>query len=293
MSITDQQQQPSRLAQSLRGRPERVLLATDGGLAGIAAVRWLADRATIRPLTVHIVEVVGDPASGGPDESEADSSAEQARDLLLHEAPHTIVRCTVADGDPLEVLRAEAADVDLVVVGTNRAPRLLPHPTVSFATRLAGVCPCPVAVVPRGWEPSDGPVVVGVQGDGSDAAALEFAADEAERRGKQLVLLHAWGILAAAEPGSHGSPRSERVAEERMSATVERMRAMRPHVRIAPLLDHDDPVHALVRAGRGSALVVVGAHRSATADRPLMRSISAWVLDRPTCPMVVVADPVR
>jgi nucleotide-binding universal stress UspA family protein len=278
-------------------RPERVLLATDGGLAGVTAVRWLADRGADHPLDVDVVEVVdADPAdlTGRSAARRADAVrvTEQASSLLRYLATGVAAHAEVLVGEPIPTLRRHAADADLAVVGTNRAARGTPHLAASFATRLVAGCPCPVVVVPRGWEPSPGPVVVGAEGDGSDVAALAFAAAEAEARGRRLVVVHSWRLAAIAAPffevDVEAAEEGEAAASARLEEAAAAVRRAHPDLQVAPVLGRDDPVHALVRAERGAAMVVVGTHGLTGIDRMLLGSVSREVLERPACPIAVV-----
>jgi nucleotide-binding universal stress UspA family protein len=134
-------------------------------------------------------------------------------------------------------------------------------------------------------------VVVGAQGDGSDAAALEFAAAEAEGLGRQLVVVHTWQALAfaarAATKDFHRDA-TEAAGKTRLDEVVERLRRAHARLDIAPMLGHESPMHLLVDEGRTSSLVVVGTHRMSEADRSPAPSVSRQVLERPTCPVAVV-----
>jgi nucleotide-binding universal stress UspA family protein len=294
MSITTER----RDARGSAGRrPEHVLLATDGGPAGVAAVRWLADRGHGRPLDVDVVEVVdADPADltgrAAARRAGAARATEQARNLLQYLATGVAAHAEVLVGEPIPTLRRRAAGADLAVVGTNRAARGTPHLTASFATRLVAGCPCPVVVVPRGWEPSTGPVVVGAEGDGSDDAALVFAAAEAESLEKPLVIVHSWRLAAVASPffevDVEAAEAGEAAANARLSEIADAVQQAHPDVRVTPVLGQDDPVHALVRAERGATIVVVGTHGLSGIDRMLLGSVSREVLERPACPIAVV-----
>lgn len=282
--------------EAARPHPERVLLATDGGLAGVAAVRWIAARSRRHALEVHIVDVVdADPRDFSDVAAmrtvDAIRAGHRARDLLLELAPGTVVRVDVERGEPVPTLQELGSDTDLVVVGSNRTTRGLPHLTSSFAARLAAWCPCSIVTVPRGWTPSDGPVVVGAQGDGSDAAALEFAAREAAALDRDLVVVHARRIADVVVPAGAVDPDRaalERGASDRLAALAATLLAAHPGLRIAPVLGHDDPVRAIVRTGRGASLVVVGTHGLTDVDRLLLRSVSHDLLERPSCPIAVV-----
>jgi nucleotide-binding universal stress UspA family protein len=275
---------------------EHLVLATDGGLAGLSAMRWVADRARLHVIDLEVVDVldsVVDPSRDQPDDPrlvKAHEVTRQARDYLGVLAPSVEVRTRVLVGDPRSVLARTASEADLLVVGTNRTGRS-PHFTASFSTKVAEVASCPTMVVPRGWERSSGAVVVGVEGDGSEDAALDFAAHEAEVLHRDLVLVHAWrlaSIVAPAFAADLDRRALEQAAGVRLTTVSNRMRDRHPGLRIAPLLEREDPASAVLRAGRGAALVVVGTHGLGVIDRMLFASVSRAVLERPTCPVAVV-----
>ncbi|MBW4041492.1 MAG: universal stress protein [Acidobacteria bacterium] len=271
--------------------PEHVMLATDGGPAGIAAARWLAERRSRRPLDVEIVAVVepGDQLGAEPGEPEraAGRAADEARALLERLAPGIAVGSTVLAGEPVRTLRHAARAADLLVVGTDRTARRGLHVSPSFATRLAADALCPTVVVRSAWESSGGPVVVGIAGDGSEDEALAFAAREAEELGRDLVLVHAWRLAAGAAPSDVGDP-GPRAANEALRAAAARLRIGRPDLRIVPVLTATRPIRALERAALGAALVVVGSRGLDALDRMLSRSVSRAALERLACPVAVV-----
>ncbi|MDQ1662786.1 MAG: hypothetical protein QOJ68_2766, partial [Blastococcus sp.] len=161
----------------------------------------------------------------------------------------------------------------------------------AFSTQMAETVTCPTVVVPRDWEPSDGPVVVGVEDDGSDDAAVEFAAREAETLGKEVVLVHAWRSTA---PGASsfdadlGRTGYEAAAATRLMDVSRGVRAAYPGLPITPLLDHDKPASAVIRAAAGASLIVVGTHRMDALDRLRFSSVSRTVLERSRCPVAIV-----
>lgn len=270
---------------------EHVVLATDGGPAGVAAARWIADRRARHALEVEVVTVV-EPAEQlgaepGAPERAATRAAEAAKALLEDLAPGIVVGSTVLAGEPIPTIRHAARAADLLVVGTNRAAHRRLHVGPSFGTRLAAGAPCPTVVVRRGWEHATGPVVVGVAGDGSDDDALPFAAREAEASDRLLVLVHAWRIAAGSAPSAVPGPEAVD-AEQELSAAVARVRLSHPALRIEPVLTTAAPVRSLERAGRGAALVVVGSRGLDAVDRVLTRSVSRAALERLDGPVLVV-----
>jgi nucleotide-binding universal stress UspA family protein len=280
-------------------RAERILLATDGGPAADAAMRWVADRARAHTLDVTVLDVVDVPGIPGWEAGErhhaADLAVGAARDHLAWAAASAICTTEIAAGDPLDRIVTAAERADLLVLGTNRVAGSR-HLVASFATKVACASACPSVVVPQGWKRTGGPIVAGVEGNGSDEAALRFAAHEAEVLHRDLVLVHAWQLPAVvAGAGVAELTMAELdvaaiqdAAGVRLEEVADGMRDRHPEVRIDPVLTEADPVTALTRAGSGASLVVVGTHGLTLLDRLLRRSVSTAVLERPTCPIAIV-----
>jgi nucleotide-binding universal stress UspA family protein len=275
---------------------EHVVLATDGGLASLSAMRWIADRARAHVMDVDVVVVLDDERVldgilQGARAKEAGRAVRAADDYLAWVAPSVEVATSVLAGAPRATLQRLSASADLLVLGTNRVGPLSRRLLATFSTRLAEAAACPTVVVPRGWERSAGPVVAGVVGDSSDDAALDFAAHEAEVLRRPLVLVHAWQIRP--DPDSIFTEGQDvRAASTahaaHLAAAEQRVRAAHPRLEVAKVLEHAEAVQALLRAGEGAALLVVGTHELTALDRMLLASVSRGVLERPPCPVAIV-----
>jgi nucleotide-binding universal stress UspA family protein len=273
-------------------RVQHVLLAIDGGPASDAAVRWVADRARSHVLEVDLVQVeaAGGREPGPTHPGSGGRAAGRAQQQLGLHAPSATTRVRPVVGDRHRVLAQLGDHADLLVLGTRRTAHGRPHLLAGLATRLAESVRCPTVVVPRGWQPSAGPIVVGVHGDGSDLEAVDFAAREAIVLHRDLVLVHAWrlaaGLAAGLEADRHES--TEHAAAMRLDRVAERVRTDHPAARAVRILEPGDAVEALIRAGGGASFLVVGRHAVTLIDRLLLRSVSRGVLERPTCPVAVV-----
>jgi nucleotide-binding universal stress UspA family protein len=161
----------------------------------------------------------------------------------------------------------------------------------TLAVHLAEEAPCPVVLVPRGWTPGTGPVVAGATDDGTDAAALAFAADEAETLGRPLRLVHVWRISQVVTPmftwALDSSPlRAEHAA--RLARCEAGVKDRRPGLEVSTELVHGEASVEVVSAGAGAELVVVGSHGWSRVDRVLLRSVGRALAERPPCPVAVV-----
>jgi nucleotide-binding universal stress UspA family protein len=126
-----------------------------------------------------------------PERERADDCVVEAAEVAAKLMPAEAITAKVIVGDAVTVLPAESRHAVLLVLGDRGTGGFHGMIAGSVAVRTATQAVCPVMVV-RGHQRPDGPVVVGVDGSRNSAAALEFAADEAERRGTELIAVHAW-----------------------------------------------------------------------------------------------------
>jgi nucleotide-binding universal stress UspA family protein len=271
---------------------EHVVLALDGGPASADATRWLGARARSHVLDADLVHVVP-PGSGGIASDGTpmpDGSTESAREHLARVAPSAELVVRVLEGEPQRVLAQCAETADLVVLGTHRTAGS-PHLVAAFATRFAATAPCPSVIVPTGWRPSAGPIVVGVEGDGSDAAAVELAAQEAAVLDRELVLVHSWHLAPVIWPALEIDPDGHAIAHgpsARLDAVADALQESHPELRVVRVVEQGGAARVLRRAGRDASLLVLGTHRMTLIDRLLLGSVSRGVLERPVCPVAIV-----
>jgi nucleotide-binding universal stress UspA family protein len=137
------------------------------------------------------------------------------------------------------------------------------------------------------------PVVLGVDIDNVDSSVIEFAFDEAARRGTALRAVHAWYLPSYYADGSSADlERYDEVGRWHASALTEALSLWRekyPHVEMAEECREGSPADHLVDASRQASLVVVGRrirhHRFGRHIGPVTQP----VLHRATTPVAVVA----
>ncbi|WP_344222960.1 universal stress protein, partial [Lapillicoccus jejuensis] len=145
--------------------------------------------------------------------------------------------------------------------------------------------------------PATGAVVVGIDPDGSSDAALDWAADDAARRHRPLLLLAApaplysdpmagaIALLPATESlGPVLDRAAARVAERAPSVEVRRTTAY---------LAAASPAAPLTEVSRVADTVVVGSHGRGRLATLLMGSVSQSVAAGAGCPVVVVREAPR
>ena len=292
MTETRPRHLPELAAHATDPTVEHIVLAIDGGPAAAAATRWVGERARSHVVDADLVHVVPDGTGGlaADGTPRPDGPIGPARLHLARVAPATEVTGRVLEGEPLRVLAECAATADLVVLGTHRAAGS-PHLVAAFATRFATSAPCPSVVVPSGWRRSTGPIVCGVEGDGSDAAAVEFAAHEAAVLHRELVLVHSWRLAPVVWPAleiDHDGHAIPHGPSARLDAVADPLRESHPELHVVRVVEQGAAVRALLRAGRHASLLVLGTHGVTLIDRLLLGSVSRGVLERPVCPVAIV-----
>lgn len=277
-------------------RTERILVASDGGDAGAAALRWVAARAAMHRLLVTVLTVVErDWITGDFTEDRFSAAADRvlvrADEYLSSAAPSAEVSTRLEWGDPRELFARASATHDLLVVGTHRTGKFSAMLGSSFPIKLVEGAKCPVVVVPRNWAPGRGAVVAGIQGDGSEDVAVRFALHEARVLHRELRVVHAWGVPTILGPELPITTDDAGVADSHdviLGRSLSELRAMAPDVTIRGVLAEGDAAEVLAREAEGEELLVVGSHGWTVMDRFFLGSISREVLTRPPCPVAVV-----
>jgi nucleotide-binding universal stress UspA family protein len=190
---------------------------------------------------------------------------------------------------PADGLRefAEEEGASLIAVGTThhgRAGRLLPG---SVATHLLVGAECPIVVVPPGaaQEPIS---TIGVAFDGrpESVGALATAERLAKRIDARLV------VIAVCDPPQplpvpavvgFDPAGLEKDLRRDLDAAVEKVTCP-----CEAKLVHGNPQHALVEEGNAVDLLVTGSRSQGPMQSVLLGSVSRYVVDHATCPVMVV-----
>ncbi|GAA2121720.1 universal stress protein [Nocardioides bigeumensis] len=142
-----------------------------------------------------------------------------------------------------------------------------------------------------------GAVVVGLDGSGHSERALEWAAVEAGRQHRRLVLLHSAAILPARQAvglspmGGGVDPHLivqavHDAAQAFLNDRVLYARDRWPDLDVAGALTQLDPREALVEAAMSAHLVVLGS-RGRGPVTSMLGSVSVWTSKRAACPVVI------
>lgn len=283
-----------------------VVVGVDGSPSADCALRWAAREAVLRgaPLLVvsalpgtglgELVGALADAASVHRHRTarQLDEAADLARSLGA-----TDVSVELHPGPAATALLAHGSGALVLVVGSHGLADRSDGLGRSVSTAVATHAECPVVVV-HDTAPSEGAVVVGVDGSPTSDRALELAFTEAELRGAGLVAVHAWtdlDLAAIYALGSDAPVLGETLLQAAQTGVLSRALAhpatRHPGVTVREVVVQDRPVRTLLAEADGAQLLVVGSHGRGGFAGMLLGSTSRAVLHAAACPVVVVRDP--
>jgi nucleotide-binding universal stress UspA family protein len=275
--------------------PERTIVAVDGGAGSDAALAWVIDRAKHVDMHLEITAVVhmGADVPAGL-ESYYRSGFEDV--LLRAEAtvaaavPDLYVVTRIRRGSPHEELALASRDADLLVIGSTRASTVAGIVHGTLPLKIAGRSACAIVVVPAGWLPHSGDVVVGWAPDETSDAALGFAAREAARRRERLTLVHTWSYPLFDGIDAPALAVEELVAAHQrlLSDAAGRIRQSDPEQKVAEVIQSGSAAVAIVRAAADASLVVVGSRGRGPVADFFLGSVSHDVLLNLPAPVAVI-----
>jgi nucleotide-binding universal stress UspA family protein len=261
-----------------------VLVGVDGDPATTGAVEWAAREADRRHVSLDLVQVlpgsVTVPALQEP-AGRAHVLLDQARRVTESVAPGVPVRISVVEGGVGAALVQAAERAALLVIG-SRGPAIDVDPTVGrTVAHVLGHALCPVIVVPRARRDDDGGAVfVGVDGSPDAVAAVDFAADVADRRQAPLVAL---GVAPRLGAPDHVDLWRRSVAEA-VSGIAEDY----PDVPVREEIRRGRPGEEIVRGASGAQLIVLGSRGRGAVTGALLGSTSQSVVSLAPCPVAVL-----
>lgn len=274
-----------------------ILVAYDGSPDADVGLEWAVDTARLTGARMKVV-VAADPPSRLPV-----AFREQAR-RWTH-AVTTSARSTTGDagvstevlleyGDALPVLLRACEGASLVVVG-SRGHSLWDAPWVgSVSHHLLGRTRCPVAVVRRPHNPASPRIVVGVDGSPASVRALAAAAQRASLTGEEVLAVHAYQHFSLAAGGRIGAQSTDigtevEDAAERLAAELVAGIAIDfPDVALRSVAVLGRAARVLANLADDASLVVVGSRGRTPVQELVLGSVSAEVLHKVECPILVV-----
>jgi nucleotide-binding universal stress UspA family protein len=134
-------------------------------------------------------------------------------------------------------------------------------------------------------------VVVGIDSSPGAERALQWAADDADRRGAPLRIGYAWSLVGyRLPPVDYGDPlaSARKAAEELLASAAKRVTRRFPELDVTTALLPDEPAVSLLAASEHAQLLVVGARGVNRFTALLLGSVSQTLAAHATCPVAVV-----
>ena len=285
----------------------RILVGLDGSPNGDAALAWAVKEAHARKCEIEAVWVWQVPALAysapgylppEPGVLEAEGSRILAEALVgIEGADDVKVALRVTEGSPAMVLLhgSEEPVVSLVVVGSRGHGPVSGLLLGSVSHSLTHECRKPLAIVPGGWEPDGGRIVVGIDGSTGSHAALTWAVDEARVRAAELEAVMVCPSPPPELPNyvpakvRHAAGIQTAVAEKLADAVSD---VDTTGVEVTQTVLYGHPARTLMQHAAEAALLVVGTRGLGRAHEAVSGSVSHSCTHHATVPVTVVPEPV-
>jgi nucleotide-binding universal stress UspA family protein len=287
----------------------RIVVGVDGSEEARVALRWALHEARLRGAELMVAHVwqpldlvvpagtLSDPALNF--QSDLDTGASRVLDAAMVELGDDIEGIDVRtqlldDGSVAGRLVDLATGAELLVVGSRGWGSVRGRLLGSVSQQCAHHTRCPLVVVRHGTGASGhaaNTIVVGVDGSPNSEAALHWALAEAERRGADVLALHAWSFPPTASigyvpPTPLGAIRQ--AATACLEEVVRRASGRYPSVRCEQVVAEGAAGHVLVEAAQGASLLVVGTRGRGGFAGLLLGSVSQQCAHHAPCPIVIV-----
>jgi nucleotide-binding universal stress UspA family protein len=283
-----------------------VIVGVDGSEESLLAAQWAALEARRHSLPLRIVSV---PAAvprlhayhASPDEIAAALRGISARALDAaitrcdEVAPGLPIETGLLSGPPAAAVADSGAGASMLVVGARGAGGFAAMMLGSVSRYVATWAPCPVVVVREEATAVHREIAVGIRDPEDVTGTLEFAFEEAARRGADLVAVHTWYWLPvglhASPAGALQPPDPAQISAEagrHLAAALEQWHGKYPEVRVRQDVIRGHPARVLASYSARADLVVIGRHGHPSGPGPGIGSIQHAVLDHAHGPVAIV-----
>jgi nucleotide-binding universal stress UspA family protein len=283
----------------------QITVGFDGTGASLEAVHWAVEEALLRRVPLRIVccyeiaslglTVPSWPATGAVDAllCDAQNRVDAVEREIRATHPELKTRVEASAGPASVVLLHGVEPDDVVVVGASSHADGAALFLGSTPRSLVRRSPCPVVVV-RGAASRGRPdrIVVGIDGSPPSTQALLWAADEADRQGVELVVVHGWSYPY--ENVNAQSAQARDLTEIDAACVLERsieLARARCGVEVSGQLVERSPAAAVLESVRDGDLLVLGSRGRGAVMATLFGSVVNSVLDDSAVPVVVVPGP--
>ncbi|TNC19626.1 universal stress protein [Amycolatopsis alkalitolerans] len=285
-----------------------VVAGVDGSPGALHAVRWAAREAGRRNRPLRLVHATdelsinyprGLPTSDdlrGVLRMRGQRLLRTARDAAREVEPGIEPELLLSHEGAATTLLDQSRSAALLVLATQGMRPLGRFFSGSVSIALTAHASCPVALI-RGHvaedaPPSEGPVVVGVDGSVASEEAVAVAFDEASWRGAPLIAVHSWddAFLTAVFEETHWTLDHDQIQEREGEVLAERLAGWQekcPDVAVERVVTHGRPAVALLDQADSAQLIVVGSRGRGGFAGMLLGSTSQAVMSYALCPVLV------
>ncbi|GAA5035545.1 universal stress protein [Microbacterium fluvii] len=267
-----------------------IIVGMTSAPAARRAADWAVERARERGQRVELIGVVGG-AVGSVGEArfveQVTGSTQHAleAEAARHADSGVAVTARVEVGDPVRTLLEASKNAALLVIGSDyRGPGDGPA-RGAHGIRIAAGAECPVVVVPDVDLGARRGVVVGVDGSPVSAAAVAFAAAEADRLGEPLIAVSVWTPLEAPRHSGLVYPAEylanmQTSTEETQAVALAGLATQYPDLEVVHRVERGYPSQVINEIAGDARLTVMGSRGHGAFLRFLLGSISQEVLTR-------------
>ncbi len=283
-----------------------IVVGVDGSPASRVAVDWAARDAMLRGVPLTVVYVLPPPEmlmwpepkrlSGLTDWQQAKAkdviraAMETAEEASRKTGPLQ-VHSQVLTGATIPALVDLTKDAEMIVVGCRGMGTVRRLLLGSVSTGLVHHAHCPVAVIhdedPLMPDPAHAPILLGVDGSPASELATEIAFEEADRRGVDIIAVHAWSDAALSDFPPVDSSVMQALGDEILSDRLAQWQERHPHVRVHAIAVTDRPAEVLIKNSEQVQLVVVGSHGRGGFAGMQLGSVSSAVAQSSRMPVIV------
>ena len=243
------------------------------------------------------------PEPGALTAADTEATARKAAEEIVQygatrvrgEQPDLPVEPRAVAGYAGKVLAAASHEADLLVVGNRGTGGFQGMLLGSTSLRTLAEACCPVIVVRGDADDSRNRIVAAVDIDENSDALLDFAFDEASRRGSGLTVIHVWdepwiAAYGQQDPGiADDAARIERECDDRLAALVRSFHERYPETHPFHQIAAGSAAGLLVDASHRADLIVTGARRHGEGRHGmLLGPVTQALLRHAECPVAVV-----
>ncbi len=283
-----------------------IVVGVDGSPASRVAVDWAARDAMLRGVPLTVVHVIPTPDMlrwTEPDRLPGltDWHQAKAKDVIraamdtAEEASRKTgslqLHSQVLTGATIPALVELTKDAEMIVVGCRGMGAVRRLLLGSVSAGLVHHAHCPVAVIhdedPLMPDPAHAPILLGVDGSPASELATEIAFGEADRRGVDIIAVHAWSDAALSDFPPVDSSVMHTLGDEILSDRLAPWKERHPRVRVHPIAVTDRPAEMLIKNSEQVQLVVVGSHGRGGFAGMQLGSVSSAVAQSSRMPVIV------